>query len=204
MSLRASFTVCCADHKRRSFSSKHGRKTYPLNPAGANHGVSERVVEEHWLQNRAFFSLPVKDKLSILADSNNRYYCILHYKGACSHVHRTFQFNFKYSQYVIHSKAIWGCRGYTPMAEETLDPDHQSQGDTKEGTLASTSMHNCLHSLHKFCMQVATFTCKCICWQHALFVLHTPYIVCIKSMFPPYASIGAHCSTISSSMHKFS
>ncbi len=25
------------------------------------------------------------------------------------------------------------CRGYTPMAEQTLDPDHQSQGDTKEG-----------------------------------------------------------------------
>ncbi len=25
------------------------------------------------------------------------------------------------------------CRGYTPMAEETLDPENQSQGDTKEG-----------------------------------------------------------------------
>jgi isopenicillin N synthase-like dioxygenase len=25
------------------------------------------------------------------------------------------------------------CRGYTPMAEETLDPANQSEGDTKEG-----------------------------------------------------------------------
>jgi hypothetical protein len=24
-------------------------------------------------------------------------------------------------------------RGYTPFAEETLDPEHQSRGDTKEG-----------------------------------------------------------------------
>lgn len=24
-------------------------------------------------------------------------------------------------------------RGYTPFAEETLDPQHQSRGDTKEG-----------------------------------------------------------------------
>lgn len=61
----------------------------------ANHGVKEEIVEEHWLQNKAFFSLPLKDKLIILADSSNR--------------------------------------GYTPMAEETLDPEHQSQGDTKEG-----------------------------------------------------------------------
>ncbi|KAL3133076.1 hypothetical protein ABBQ38_006978 [Trebouxia sp. C0009 RCD-2024] len=61
----------------------------------ANHGVPERVIEEHWLQSRAFFNLPITNKLSLLADSNNR--------------------------------------GYTPMAEETLDPEHQSQGDTKEG-----------------------------------------------------------------------
>ena len=40
--------------------------------AVANHGVKEEIVEEHWLQNKAFFSLPLKDKLIILADSNNR------------------------------------------------------------------------------------------------------------------------------------
>ncbi|DBA70484.1 TPA: hypothetical protein ACH3X2_011889 [Trebouxia sp. C0005] len=61
----------------------------------SNHNVLEEVIEEHWLQNKAFFNLPLEDKLTIVADSNNR--------------------------------------GYTPMAEQTLDPDHQSQGDTKEG-----------------------------------------------------------------------
>lgn len=40
--------------------------------AVANHGVKEEIIEEHWLQNKAFFSLPLKDKLIILADSNNR------------------------------------------------------------------------------------------------------------------------------------
>jgi len=40
--------------------------------AVANHGVKEETIEEHWLQNKAFFSLPLKDKLTILADSNNR------------------------------------------------------------------------------------------------------------------------------------
>ena len=39
----------------------------------SNHGVSEELIEEHWLQNKAFFSLPLKDKLNILADSNNKY-----------------------------------------------------------------------------------------------------------------------------------
>ena len=42
------------------------------NAAVAKHGVPERIIEEHWLQNKAFFSLPNKDKLAILADSNNR------------------------------------------------------------------------------------------------------------------------------------
>ncbi len=31
------------------------------------------------------------------------------------------------------SLPLMSSRGYTPMAEQTLDPDHQSQGDTKEG-----------------------------------------------------------------------
>jgi len=34
------------------------------------------------------------------------------------------------------------CRGYTPMAEETLDPEHQSQGDTKEGAPHLVALRN--------------------------------------------------------------
>jgi len=40
------------------------------------------------------------------------------------------------------------CRGYTPMAEETLDPEHQSQGDTKEGAphlVALRRFYQCWH-----------------------------------------------------------
>lgn len=35
------------------------------------------------------------------------------------------------------------------MAEETLDPEHQSQGDTKEGTIATSLLAHlaCLESL---------------------------------------------------------
>jgi len=39
----------------------------------SNHSVKEEVIEEHWLQNKAFFNLPLEDKLTIVADSNNRY-----------------------------------------------------------------------------------------------------------------------------------
>ncbi|DBB09057.1 TPA: hypothetical protein ACH3X3_007680 [Trebouxia sp. C0006] len=61
----------------------------------SNHGVAQQIIENQWQQNRAFFDLPLKEKLLILADSNGR--------------------------------------GYTPFSAESLDPEHQSQGDTKEG-----------------------------------------------------------------------
>lgn len=55
------------------------------NFAVANHGVKEEIIEEHWLQNKAFFSLPLKDKLIILADSNNR--CVKPAtNAACTHM----------------------------------------------------------------------------------------------------------------------
>jgi len=41
--------------------------------AVSNHGVEPHIIENQWQQNRAFFNLPLKDKLLILADSNGRY-----------------------------------------------------------------------------------------------------------------------------------
>ena len=60
-----------------------------------NHGVDEALVARSFEENAKFFALPLPEKMSILADVNNR--------------------------------------GYTPMAEETLDPEHSKFGDTKEG-----------------------------------------------------------------------
>lgn len=58
---------------RKAFRPSLGvRKADMSSFAVANHGVKEETIEEHWLQNKAFFSLPLKDKLTILADSNNR------------------------------------------------------------------------------------------------------------------------------------
>ncbi len=41
--------------------------------AVSNHGVEQHIIENQWQQNRAFFDLPLKEKLLILADSNGRY-----------------------------------------------------------------------------------------------------------------------------------
>ncbi len=41
--------------------------------AVSNHGVEPHIIENQWQQNRAFFDLPLKEKLLILADSNGRY-----------------------------------------------------------------------------------------------------------------------------------
>ncbi len=40
--------------------------------AVSNHGVAQQIIENQWQQNRAFFDLPLKEKLLILADSNGR------------------------------------------------------------------------------------------------------------------------------------
>ncbi|KAL4428005.1 hypothetical protein ABPG75_002094 [Micractinium tetrahymenae] len=60
-----------------------------------DHGIPEELVAQTFEQQRAFFSLPLQDKMRIAA---NKAY-----------------------------------RGYTPFADETLDPQHSKRGDTHEG-----------------------------------------------------------------------
>ncbi|KAI7845504.1 hypothetical protein COHA_000927 [Chlorella ohadii] len=63
--------------------------------AVADHGVPEQLLDDTMAAQRAFFSLPLEQKMRIAV---NKYY-----------------------------------RGYTPMAEETLDPSRSRRGDTHEG-----------------------------------------------------------------------
>lgn len=43
-----------------------------------NHGVPEEVMRQVFQQSRAFFSLPLEDKLQVKADKNNRGYTPMH------------------------------------------------------------------------------------------------------------------------------
>ncbi|GAB4817605.1 hypothetical protein N2152v2_004651 [Parachlorella kessleri] len=60
-----------------------------------NHGVPEELIKAHFDMQQRFFSLPLEQKMTILADANNR--------------------------------------GYTPLGEETLDPERSKAPDTHEG-----------------------------------------------------------------------
>ena len=107
----------------------------------------QQIIENQWQQNRAFFDLPLKEKLLMLADSNGRYdaatvssqmiYChatvllqlarLFSAPGRCTPGRCTARTTLR----------CMLCRGYTPFSAESLDPEHQSQGDTKEGAYAT-------------------------------------------------------------------
>jgi len=106
--------------------------------AVSNHGVAQQIIENQWQQNRAFFDLPLKEKLLILADSNGRYdaatMCSQMYVLSCNRCFAASKALFSaWDMHATSTLRCMLCRGYTPFSAESLDPEHQSQGDTKEG-----------------------------------------------------------------------
>lgn len=106
--------------------------------AVSNHGVEQHIIENQWQQNRAFFDLPLKEKLLILADSNGRYdaatMCSQMYILSCNRCFAASKALFSaWDMHATSTLQCMLCRGYTPFSAESLDPEHQSQGDTKEG-----------------------------------------------------------------------
>ena len=87
--------------------------------AGAvtNHGVSNIVIQRQFAEARKFFSLPYEEKLEVevrLWDTN---------------VLSVGKVNAKQPR---DAQADDKSRGYTPLAEQTLDPANQTRPDTKE------------------------------------------------------------------------
>ena len=83
--------------------------------AVTNHGVPDSVVQDQFLASREFFGLPEPVKLAVEV-------CPLHA------LHRA-------GLAVVHTlpllQADGKSRGYTPLGEQTLDPQNQRKGDTK-------------------------------------------------------------------------
>ena len=55
-----------------------------------NHGISDELMDNVFIQSKRFFSLPMEEKMKLLRNKKNR--------------------------------------GYTPLHDETLDPDNQIDG----------------------------------------------------------------------------
>ena len=54
--------------------------------AARGHGISEEIIADAFMQNKAFFALPLEQKLRIAADKNFRGYTAMHVSSCYSHM----------------------------------------------------------------------------------------------------------------------
>lgn len=99
--------------------------------AVCDHGIPEELIADTFKQQRAFFELCIEQKLAVAADSNYR--CDSGREHLWHAPLAAASLSWSVPRKTVPCSSIHHFRGYTPMAEETLDPGRSRRGDTHEG-----------------------------------------------------------------------